>query len=70
MRVAGIVITAICCITILAVCAVLTGHNTHLVTGTTSAIVGIVTGCIAYYRGKSRAAKERTNGNKKADSSG
>lgn len=70
MRVARVVITAISGITILAVCAVLTGHDAHLVTGTVSAIVGIVSACIAYYKGKSKGAKERANGDKEADSSG
>jgi len=69
MRLAGIVIVAISCITILAVCAVLTGHDTHLVTGTTSAIVGIVSGCIAYYKGKTKGKKE-SNDDKKTEGSG
>jgi len=70
MKLAGIVITAIVCITILAVCAVATGHDTHLVTGTTSAIVAIVSACIAYFKGKAKGAKERADGDKKTDSSG
>lgn len=70
MRVAGILITAICCITVIAVIAVLTGHDTHLVTGTVSSIVGMVSAGIAYYKGKSKGAKERTNGDKKTNSSG
>lgn len=52
------VITGIGGITIIAVCAILMGHNTAVITGTTSAIVAVITALITHYRTK---AKERCN---------
>lgn len=59
-RLAGILIVAICCITVIAVVGLCLGHNTALITSTVGAIVGLATGMIAYFRGKAKG--EKTNG--------
>lgn len=51
------VIMGIAGITVIASIGLLMGHNTALITGTTSAIVGIISGLIAHYRAKAKGEK-------------
>lgn len=56
--VAGVAIAALCCIALVTCVAVIMGQDSGLVTGATSAMVGISAGVIAYMRGKSKGVKE------------
>jgi uncharacterized membrane-anchored protein len=46
---------AVGCITLICCLAMYFGHDNAIVTGTVSAIVGIVAGFAAYFKGKSKA---------------
>ena len=59
-----LLIVAILAITIVTCVAVIMGFDNVLVTGATSAIVGIAAGVGAYYKGKSKGASEKQNGDK------
>jgi hypothetical protein len=59
--VAKVTITAICCIAAITCVGILCGHDSTLITGATSAIVGIAAGVVAYYKGKSKGTAQSTN---------
>jgi uncharacterized membrane-anchored protein len=63
-----IALVAVGCITLICCLALYFGHDNAVVTGSVSAIVGIVAGFAAYFKGKSKARNQGQNGNTKADS--
>ncbi len=60
---AAVIIVGIIAIVIITIAAVATGHDSVLITGATSAVVGIVTAATFYYKGKKDegVAIQRTN---------